>query len=435
LTTAEPNPPGADGALPPTDYRWNAGALMVDMASFSVGMSFVSSTTVLPSLIAALGGSEVIVGLGSGLISGAWLLPQLLIAGIVARLPRKKPFMARTAWLTRPILLVLALIILLLGQTQPVIVLAAVLVSTSLFFMFDAMVSVPWFDLIARAIPPTRRGRLLGGAQVLGGIGGILAGVAVRAILREGSAPTFPADYALLYACATVMMLISAGALSMVREPASDAPTRDVPPLRQVLAQLPGIIAHDRSFRRVVGVRVLAGFVGMASAFYVLNATRNAGLSLEAAGLFVSAQVAGSLAGGLLTGALQDRWGPLVHLRTIIGVSALPPAIALVCQPFLAALGPSVLYPYLLLYFALGIYIGSIGWPYFNWILEYAEEAKRPLYIGMANTLGAITMITPALGGWVARDVSYTAVFALSLAFALTGLALSRYIPSTRWRE
>ncbi len=423
-----------DNTVPPTDYHWNAGALIVDMASFNVGMSFISSTAVLPALITALGGSEVTVGLGSGLISGAWLLPQLLIAGIVARLPRKQPFMARTAWLTRPILLVLALIILLLGEAQPGIALAAVLASTSIFFVFDAVVSVPWFDLIARAIPSTRRGRVLGSAQVVGGIGGILAGVAVRAILRADSAPTFPADYALLYACATAMMLVSAGALSVIREPASSAPTRDVPPLRQVLAQLPGIITDDRSFRRVIGVRVLAGFVGMASAFYVLNATRNAGLSLEAAGFFVSAQVAGSLAGGLLMGAIQDRWGPLVHIRTIIGVSALPPAIALLCQPFLAELGPSVLYPYLLLYFALGIYMGSIGWPYFNWILEYAEEAKRPLYIGMANTLGAITMVTPALGGWVARDVSYTAVFALALAFALTALILSRCIPSTRGR-
>lgn len=170
----------------------------------------------------------------------------------------------------------------------------------------------------------------------------------------------------------------------------------------------------------------------MATAFYVLNATHNAGLSLEAAGLFVSAQVAGSLAGGLLMGTIQDRWGPLTHMRIIIAISALPPAVALLCQPFLSALGPGVLYPYLLLYFALGIYMGSIGWPYFNWILEHAEEARRPLYIGMANTIGAVTMVTPALGGWVARTVSYTAVFALSLAFALAALLLSRSIPSTR---
>ena len=129
---------------------------------------------------------------------------------------------------------------------------------------------------------------------------------------------------------------------------------------------------------------------------------------------------------------MQDRWGPLVHIRTILAVSALPSIIALICQPFLGQLGPNVLYPYLLIYFVLGIYMGSLGWPFFNWIIEYAGEAKRPLYIGMANTLVAITMITPAIGGWVARDVSYTAVFALALAFAFIALLVTRWIPSTR---
>ncbi len=434
MTTAEPCAPVTSTAATPADVRWNAGALAVDMASFNVGMSFISTTTVLPALITTLGGTEVLVGVASGIASGAWLLPQLLVASFVARLPRKQPFMVRTAWLTRPIMLVLALIILFFGETRPGVVLATIIAGTGLFFVFDAMVSVPWFDLIARTVPATRRGRVLGSAQVVGGIGGILAGVAVRAILAEGSALPFPSNYALLYACATCMMLASALALTLIREPASDAPTKEVLPLRRILAQLPGIIANDGPFRWVIIVRVLAGFVGMASAFYVLNATRNAGLSVEAAGYFVSAQVAGSLAGGLLTTMLQDRWGPLVHIRAIIGVSALAPAMALLCQPLLADLGPSVLYPYLLIYFTLGIYMGSISWPYFNWILEYAEEARRPLYIGMANTFGAITMVTPALGGWVARDISYTAVFAVALTFALTSLALSRWIPSTRRR-
>jgi len=228
------------------------------------------------------------------------------------------------------------------------------------------------------------------------------------------------------------MVLVSATALSVIREPASPAEAHEMPPLRRVLADMPKILAHDRPFQRVIIVRALAGFVGMATAFYVLNATQNAGLSSEAAGLFVSAQVAGSLAGGLLTGTIQDRWGPLTHMRIIMAISAVPPTVALLCQPFLASLGTGVLYPYLLLYFALGIYLGSVSWPYVNWILEHAAEAQRPLYIGMANTLGAITMVTPVLGGWVARTISYTAVFALSLAFALSALVLSRTIPSTR---
>ena len=177
MITAEPAIP-VDGATPhPKDYRWNAAAIITDMGSFNTGMNFISTTAVLPGLIIALGGSEIHVGLASGLISGSWLLPQLLIAGIVARLPRKQPFMARAAWITRPILVVLALIILFFGQSQPGLVLVAILVGMSLFFVADAVVSVPWFDVIARGIPGTRRGRVMGSAQVLGGLGGTWRGL------------------------------------------------------------------------------------------------------------------------------------------------------------------------------------------------------------------------------------------------------------------
>ena len=119
----------------------------------------------------------------------------------------------------------------------------------------------------------------------------------MRAILSKDGSLAFPANYALLYGCASVMIFASAIALSVIREPAADASSKEVLPLRQVLGQLPGIITRDRHYRRVIIVRILGGFAGMASAFYVLNATGNAGLTREAAGLFVSAQVAGNLAG------------------------------------------------------------------------------------------------------------------------------------------
>lgn len=154
MTTAEPCAPVTSTAATPADVRWNAGALAVDMASFNVGMSFISTTTVLPALITTLGGTEVLVGVASGIASGAWLLPQLLVASFVARLPRKQPFMVRTAWLTRPIMLVLALIILFFGETRPGVVLATIIAGTGLFFVFDAMVSVPGSTSSRGPCPP-----------------------------------------------------------------------------------------------------------------------------------------------------------------------------------------------------------------------------------------------------------------------------------------
>lgn len=423
--------PVEEQALPP-NYAWNVRAFALDISMFTVGISFVSTTTVLPSLIARLTDSAVIVGLAGGLTSGAWLLPQLVVASAITRMPRKRPVVVRTAWLTRPFLLLIALAIWLFGQRQPSLALAGVLVGFTAFYLFDAVVSVPWFDLLGRAIPAQRRGRLLGTAEILGGLGGIGVGVAVRFILGESSPWPFPSNYALLFVAASFFLVFSSIGLTCIREPEVSASTATVPSLREVIGLLPRILVHDHPFLKLVAVRVLAGFATLASSFYVLYATKALGFGLQATGDFVSAQVVGSLTAGLLMSSLQDRLGPLVHLRTMLAMMALPPLIALGMGPLHRLWGQGVFYPYLLIYFFLGVSTASIGWPYFNWILEYSEEARRPLYIGLMNTLGAITMLAPTVGGWIVSTVSYPAAFVAGLAFAVVGLMISLALPSTR---
>jgi MFS family permease len=416
----------------PEHYTWNRWPFLFDSMLFHIGSSFLSATTVLPVLVARLTTSTVIVGLSSGLISGAWLLPQLFVASAVTRMPRKQPIMAIAAWVGRPVYLLVALMLYLYGNSAPSVALASVLVGVAVFYAVDAVVSVPWFDVLAKSIPVRRRGRLLGLSQALGGLGGIGAGIFVRYALSENSPWPFPNNYALLFVIACVIFLLAAVALSVIREPKSAHESKAPPSVRQVVAMLPGILLHDRPFLRLVVTRLLFGFITLSNAFYILYATRVLGLSSEVAGLFVSAQVVGSLTSGLVMGVVQDRWGPLAHMRLTIGVAALPPLVALALGPLAALLGPAIIYPYLVLYFFLGVYLGAVGWPYFNWIMEYVRPDQRPLYIGMINTLGAATMFAPLLGGWLVGRFSYPAAFAASILCAAIAMVLSLPLPNTR---
>lgn len=426
-----PARPALDDPLPP-HYAWNVRMLVADSALFALAMSFVGTTTILPSLLVKLSASEVVVGLASGLIGGAWLLPQLFVASAMARVRRLVPIMAAGAWLSRPLFLVMALVIAFFGRTAPNATIVVLLIGFTIFFALDAVVSLPWFQFMGKALPPRRRGRVLGLSQSLGALGGIGAGVAVRFILSPDSPWSFPNDYAILFALACFCLLGAALALTLLREPPSALSDQETPSIREVLALLPRILVDDRPFRRLVQVRLVAGFVSMASAFYILYATRKLGLGIEVTGLFVSAQVLGSFVSGLVTGFVQDRLGPLAHLRVMITLSIIAPLLALASGPLARILGQGVLYPYLLLYFFLGLYVSSPTWPYFNWILEYVGEARRPVYIGMINTLGAITMLAPAIGGWIARQVSYPAVFGTAILFAAMAFALSLRLPDTR---
>ncbi len=410
----------------------NTWAIAGDMVLFITGVTFISQTVVLPSFVAGLTDSETIVGLAGGLTSGGWLLPQLLVASQLARVPRKKDLLVRSALLGRTFLFLVALAIWLLGWQHPPIALVIGLAGVFVFFCMDGVSTVAWYDLLARVIPERRRGRLLGISQFVGGLGAVGAGIAVRFILSEGSPWAFPDNYALLFGLASITLLVGVAFLNRIREPESQPADKEVASSRRVLALLLTTLDRDRPFLRLVTVRLLNGCISVASVFYILYATRNLGLDMDAAGLFVSAQVVGSLAAGLLTGTVQDRWGPIVHMRATAGMSAIPPVIALCAGRLSGILGQQVLYPYLLVYFFLGISMGSMGWPYVNWIIEYADEVKRPLYIGALNTLGALTMLAPVLGGWVVRSVSYSAVFVLAVVFALSSLVVSLPLPNPR---
>lgn len=168
-------------------YRRNAIAMVCDSSLFFMAMSFIGVTTVLPSFLATLTDSEFIVGVGSGITRGAWLLPQLLIAGAIARLPYRKPVIVGAAWASRPILLLIAWGVWRYSLVAPSTTLALVLGGLFLLFAADAVVSVPWFDHLARTIPARRRGLVIGAGQIIGGVGGIGAGALVRAVLGEGS--------------------------------------------------------------------------------------------------------------------------------------------------------------------------------------------------------------------------------------------------------
>ena len=426
------NPSTALSSEVPANYAWNAAAFVMDSSLFTVSMSFLGTTTILPAFIAQLTPSPIAIGLASGAATGGWLLPQLLVASAIAGKRRKKPIVVSAAWASRPLFFLMGLIVWLYAESRPDLTLVALIAGLAIFYVLDAVVSVPWFDLLAKAIPPTRRGRILGTSQVLGGLGGVAGGVAVRYILGESSPWQYPQNHAVLLMATSGVLLLSAVGLTIIREPAGRARSGPVASFHQVLAGLPALLRDDRPYLRLVIVRVLAGSAGIASAFFVLHATEVGRLTLARKGLLVSAQVAGRLAAGLPMRYVQDRMGPRVHIRIVSLLAGVPALLALVAGPLMPSLGNAALYVYLLLFLFLGISNSSQGWPFFNYILEYAPDEERPLYIGTLNTLAAMVMLAPPLGGWLLRTFSYPVLFITALGLAGLALLLSAALPSTR---
>lgn len=416
-------------------YMRNAIAFAADAALFHTAINFISISTVLAAFLALLTDSEVVIGIASGILSSAWLLPQLFVAGIASRQKRMLPMLIKAAFLSRPLLFPLALFVTLMADTRPTLTLVVTVAAIFLFFVGDAFASVPWFDLLGRILPPRRRGRVQGIGQIVGGVGGVLAGIVVREILGNPVRFPFPGNYGLLFAIGGGVFMLSGVAVLFIQEPDEPREVTEKVSLGQVFRSMPRVLADDRPFLVLVITKIVAAFSGIASTFYVLYATRELGFTLADTGLFVSAQVTGGILAGLLLGYLQDKWGPRVHMRVVMILAGAVPILALLARPLAGVSMAALTAVYLTLYFVHGVGVGSMGWPFFNWILEYAPEARRPVYIGMLNTLSATAMLAPMIGGAIVRGISYQAVFVVGVCIAAVALLLTRWLPSTRQGE
>ena len=62
-------------------------------------------------------------------------------------------------------------------------------------------------------------------------------------------------------------------------------------------------------------------------------------------------------------------------------------------------------------------------------VFEFSEPDIRPTYIGIANTFGGITtLITPLVGGWIAKTTGYPSLFIGALIFWIIGWLMLKFV-------
>jgi MFS family permease len=410
--------------LPP-HYRWNFLVFTVDFVFFKIAFSFVDPNSVLPAFVCQFTDSAPLIGLVTTIYNGCWLLPQLLTARLINDKPRKKPYLL-TGLVGRASFWVVALALWVGLARHSTAMLILFFACLGFFTASDGFTSVAWFDILARAIPLARRGRLLGMAQAIGGLAGTGVGVLIGLIL-DSPRLSFPANYALIFVLASVAFIPSIVALATMREPPPEGTCMETNSLARGGWSSP---LRDPAFRRLMLCRVLIGMIALATPFYVVHASDVLHLSSRAIGSFVAAQTLAAVVAGPLLGLVSERWGPRYVIR-IGGVgAAAAPLFALVTH--LVKSGWMIqAYPFV--YAALGFTQSSWILGFFNYLLEIAPTGRRPLYVGLGSTImGALTLV-PIVGGWLLEATSYTTLFGVTAALMLLGILFSlRLMPPSR---
>ena len=418
----------------PKNYQRNFWCLAMDYCFFGVALTFVSTNTVLPGFLTALGASSAFIGLVSSLQSASWLLPQLFAARYVASQPRKKPYILWPAAIGRSLLLAVAILIWAIGNRNANLVAIVVAVVTVGFWVGDGLASVPWFDLLSNMIPPRRRGRLTGVGQVLSGTLGFAAGFIVEWLLSDRG-PAFPNNYATLYLLGFVMLVFSFAAIAFAVE-IPGTPKEKTPTWRQYVPQLWRVFKRDRVFRRFILARQLSGLGSLSIPFYMPYALERLDLPAQVAGRYTSIGVVGSILAAVLFGWLNERYGSKQVILFGLTLGVLVPGFALFLPTILT--DPAWLaWGYGLVFFSLSAMMGSMMSGWMTYVLEWAPEEERPTYVGLTNTLNGITPLFSTLGGlilqWSGKD--YRLLFAITLVGLVLTWPLSLRLPEPRHKE
>jgi len=410
--------------LPP-NYRWNFALLFTGSVSFGAMTAFVSIDSVIPSLVSHLTDSAFLIGMIGTVFNISALLPQLVIAGVVQRSRRLKPILLTGGFMRLGAQLLVPISFWLGVTRSPGAGLAVVFAYLAFFSLGDSILALPWLDILARAIPVYRRGRLLGWSQALGRMTGIGAGFIVGRVLGNPALP-FPSNYALLFVFAIIALLPTVICLALLREP----PRQMTEGERIGLLSGGGLklVGGDPNFRRLVICRMLVAMSGLASIFYVVHAVDVGGLPMQAIGQFVVAQTIGALLGSLGFGWLSERRGPVWVIRAGSLIVALAPIAAFGVNAW-----PGVwsTWAYRTVFFALGILETVWFQGFSNYLLEAAPDGMRPLYVGASSTIASLATFAPILGGWLLGRTSYGLLFGLTAVLLCCGFAASFTLRST----
>ncbi len=393
------------------NYRWNFSVNLMDVASFWFGLSFISSTTIVPLYISKLTDSTIAIGLVAVIAQSAWFLPQVFTSNFVEGLPRKKPMVVNLGFILERLPMWLVVISAVVAAWNPTLALLIFLTSYAWHGFGAGVVATSWQDLIARCFPVERRGRFMGTSFFIGAMTGAAAAGFSARLLADFP---FPMNFVYSFSIAAACITLSWGFLSLTREPveAVVAPEQST---RQFWTDLPRIVRRDDNFRHFLIARLLLALAGMGTGFVTVAAIRRWQVPDSTVGGFTAAYLFGQMAGNLLFGFLADRRGHKISLE----LGTLCSFLAFV----LAWLAPGPEW-YFVVFFLSGIVTAATLVAGILVVMEFSSPEKRPTYTGLANTgVGVASIIGPLLGAWLAF-LDYNWLFAASAALSLLSVII-----------
>ncbi len=399
---------------------------------FQGGAAAVDSSTIIATLVHGLTGSTFAVGWASAILRYGWLFPQLFVAFLAQRRPRRMPFYKVGAFGRAACLAAIAVLLAMAGGLSGTLVTVLFFILWTAYAFVSGIVAVPYNDIVARSVPSARRSRLLA-IRFFGG--GLLALVVAAVAHRFLNTLAFPTGYGSLVGLGAVMLLVSSlFFVSAGESPAPLSPQEREKGFAEFLRLGIQVFRGDRHFRFFVQAQWLGGVVMMALPFYVLQAME-AGSTAADVAFLLGAQTAGAILSNALWGWWGDRHGKRSLLEGIALLRVLPPLLTLFLiyggggwglpaygDWALPSYGDWALPPwagFAAVFMLLGALVNGGTIAMLGYLMEISPDDRRPAYSGYFNALVAPAALLPIAGAAIAESVTLSGVFVVSLAAAI----------------
>ncbi len=402
---------------------------LVNGIMFTFGESISNPSLVLALLIRQLGASLTVIGALPAIQTAGYLLPQILVSGALQGRPYKLPTYRLVGGIRLVAQLALVAAIVSAGMIAPGLALTLIVGLFALFNLCGGITTLSFQDVVAKTVPPSRRGSYFGTRQLFGGLLAFaLGGPLVRWALSAGSPLAFPLNFGLLSATSLLCFTIAIAAFALVREPPQE---RLTPPLRlsEGLRRAPELLRGNHNYRWFIITRLLIRLGQIAEPFYIIYATERLGLPASVSGVLVATAALSGALSNILWSRIADKQSSR-RLIPIVGSLFLAAPLLLIAGPDLAiglGLGQTALTVAVGLVALLsGSANDGIGIVAMTYILDVVPENERPTYLGLANAILGLGALVPIVGGRLVEGLGYQPTFLLAAVCALAGLLASR---------
>jgi MFS family permease len=374
-------------------------------------MMAVASIGALPIALRAFAGPDFIVGLGLALQQVGQVVSPIVGAASIEHKKRILPASMLMGTLMRVQIAGMALAGWFLNGPP---LLIAMLLFLTLLGLFSGAQRVAFQLLLAKVIPISRRGRLQAWRNVTGGIiAATLLYVAGRYIIGPN---LFGHGYSVTFALAVILTSLGLSLLAMLlREP--DPPkVKPQMRIRDRMRELPALFRGDRGFMFFMLAQTLAVAGRMAVPFYVLFTRQTMELSGANLGILSLAYLGADTVSNVLWGYLGDRSG--FRSTFVIALVSWIAATVLLLNAHNELL-------IIIAFFGLGAAQSGYNMSSQTMVLEFGLREDMAMRLAFSSTAeGLMASIGPLVGGVIAVTLGYVALFGVSVAFLVAGLAI-----------